>query len=83
MLPVRGLVSGIGLHQVRFVGFDANLIDAGHGCARSAMKSSTSFQLRSMRTICTTTWTFAPRSCFMRAKRTKLSRTFSNRAPLR
>ena len=38
---------------------------------------------RSMRTICTTICIFDPRSCFMRAKRTKLSRTFSNFAPLR
>src|ERR1035437_7958710 len=46
-------------------------------------KSSTSPALPCMRTICTTTWSLEPRSCFIRAKRTKLSRTFSNFAPLR
>ena len=70
------------LHQVGLVFLDAHLVDARHRAPESR-KSSTSCALPGMRTICTTICSFDPRSCFIRAKRTKLSRTFSNFAPLR
>ncbi len=50
---------------------------------QNRMNSATSPALRSMRTICTTTCSRDPRACFISANRTKLSRTFSNFAPLR
>ena len=78
MFPVAGAVSGSGRMQVGFVILDADLIDAGDG----GPEANEVVDLAGIAAPCAPSArppeALAWRSCFMRAKRTKLSRTFSN-----
>ena len=82
VLPVLRGVAGLGPHQVGLVFLDAHLVDARHGAPEAqeiVHLAGVALHLHHLHHHLQ----LEPRSCFMRAKRTKLSRTFSKFAPLR